>query len=131
MFLDTSGFFALLVREDPTHTRAVELYEAAGKPLLTHDGVLLELLPLARSRKAPLGPVIDYLREVPFDPMVEIAWVDDGLFRRGVALVHARPDKGYSLCDAISFVLMRDRQLTDALTTDHHFEQEGFRRLLP
>ena len=40
-------------------------------------------------------------------------------------------DKTYSLCDAVSFVLMRGRGMTDALTTDRHFEQEGFRRLLP
>ncbi|MEH2285259.1 MAG: hypothetical protein V7K90_28760 [Nostoc sp.] len=42
----------------------------------------------------------------------------------------ARQDKSYSLCDAVSFVLMRQRGVTEALTTDHHFEQEGFRRLL-
>lgn len=130
MLLDTSGIFSLLVRGDPHHERAVELYERAARPRLTHAGVLLELLPLARARKAPLGPVIDYLREVPFDPMVEVVWVDDALYRRGVALVRTRSDKGYSLCDAVSFVLMRDRGLTDALTTDKHFEQEGFRRLL-
>jgi predicted nucleic acid-binding protein len=41
-----------------------------------------------------------------------------------------RLDKDYSLCDAVSFLLMRARGLTDALTTDKHFEQEGFRRLL-
>ena len=41
-----------------------------------------------------------------------------------------RFDKNYSLCDAVSFILMRRRGLYEALTTDHHFEQEGFRRLL-
>jgi predicted nucleic acid-binding protein len=47
-----------------------------------------------------------------------------------MALLVARPDKAYSLCDAVSFVLMRRRGLVEALTTDRHFEQEGFRRLL-
>ena len=42
----------------------------------------------------------------------------------------ARPDKTYSLCDAISFVLMRRQGIQEALTTDRHFEQEGFRKLL-
>jgi len=41
-----------------------------------------------------------------------------------------RLDKTYSLCDAVSFVLMRQYGYTEALTTDHHFEQEGFHRLL-
>ena len=39
-------------------------------------------------------------------------------------------DKTYSLCDAVSFLLMRERGITEALTTDRHFEQEGFVRLL-
>jgi predicted nucleic acid-binding protein len=47
-----------------------------------------------------------------------------------VGLLRARPDKTYSLCDAVSFVLMRERGVAEALTTDRHFEQEGFRRLL-
>jgi predicted nucleic acid-binding protein len=45
-------------------------------------------------------------------------------------LLEERPDKDYSLCDAVSFVLMRQYNLADALTTDKHFEQEGFTRLL-
>lgn len=47
-----------------------------------------------------------------------------------LALLLARPGKTYSLCDAVSFVLRRRRNLSEALTTDRHFEQEGFRRLL-
>jgi len=45
-------------------------------------------------------------------------------------LLHNRLDKSYSLCDAVSFILMRERQINKALTTDKHFAQEGFIRLL-
>jgi len=45
-------------------------------------------------------------------------------------LLQNRQDKTYSLCDAVSFLLMRERKITEALTTDIHFEQEGFIRLL-
>jgi predicted nucleic acid-binding protein len=45
-------------------------------------------------------------------------------------LLWERLDKGYSLCDAVSFLIMRQTGETDALTRDRHFEQEGFRRLL-
>ncbi len=62
--------------------------------------------------------------------MVEIVWVDQSLHDRALLLVDARRDKSYSLCDAVSFVLMKERGILDALTTDHHFEQEGFQSLL-
>jgi predicted nucleic acid-binding protein len=63
-------------------------------------------------------------------PEIDIHWVDQHLHREALALLFARLDKTYSLCDAVSFIVMRRHGLTDALTTDHHFEQEGFRRLL-
>jgi predicted nucleic acid-binding protein len=47
-----------------------------------------------------------------------------------MALLQAQLDKTYSLCDAVSFILKRQRGLIEALTTDHHFEQAGFRPLL-
>jgi len=50
-------------------------------------------------------------------------------FLEGLALYEARPDKGYSLTDCISMQTMRREGLTDVLTNDRHFEQEGFRAL--
>jgi len=50
-------------------------------------------------------------------------------FLSGLDLYRARPDKGYSLTDCISVHVMRQRGLTDVLTNDRHFEQEGFRAL--
>ena len=47
----------------------------------------------------------------------------------GLALYAARPDKGYSLTDCISMATMRKKGLTEVLTNDRHFEQEGFRAL--
>jgi len=52
------------------------------------------------------------------------------VFSRGLLLFDSRADKEWSLTDCISFVVMEDRGLTDALTADHHFEQAGFRALL-
>jgi len=52
------------------------------------------------------------------------------LFTRGLDLYHQRPDKQWSLTDCISFVVMRDRGMSEALTGDRHFEQAGFRPLL-
>jgi predicted nucleic acid-binding protein len=52
------------------------------------------------------------------------------LYVGALSLLRQRMDKSYSLCDAVSFLLMRERGITDPLTTDRHFEQEGFVRLL-
>ena len=52
------------------------------------------------------------------------------LFERGIKLYSKRPDKERSLTDCISFTVMDDLQLVEALTADHHFEQAGFRALL-
>jgi uncharacterized protein len=50
-------------------------------------------------------------------------------FLAGIALYDARPDKEYSLTDCISMQTMRREGLTEVLTNDRHFEQEGFRAL--
>ena len=64
------------------------------------------------------------------NPLVDVLWVDETLHRAALALLQARLDKTYSLCDAVSFVLMQHHSIADALTTDRHFQQEGFVRLL-
>jgi uncharacterized protein len=63
------------------------------------------------------------------DPDIRIVPQSRSSFLDGLALYNARPDKGYSLTDCISMELMRQEGLTDVLTNDRHFEQEGFRAL--
>lgn len=74
-----------------------------------------------------LGELLDALEG---DPDVLVVPADASLFRRGVDLYRQRPDKDWSLTDCISFVVMEEQGLTDALTADHHFEQAGFRAIL-
>jgi predicted nucleic acid-binding protein len=59
-----------------------------------------------------------------------VVWVLEELHDEAISLLRERSDKGYSLCDAVSFVIMRQRSIWQALTTDHHFAQEGFQVLL-
>lgn len=74
--------------------------------------------------------VLSYSLELINNSNVQIVWVDEPLHREATDLLLARQDKTYSLCDAVSFVLMRRQGIMEALTTDKHFEQEGFTRLL-
>ena len=82
---------------------------------------------LAHARRLPRLAALTFLSDLLDNPDIETVWVDEPLHREALALLLTRPDKAYSLCDAVSFVVMRQRDLSDALTTDHHFEQEGFR----
>jgi predicted nucleic acid-binding protein len=52
------------------------------------------------------------------------------LFDQGIEFYQCRPDKAWSLTDCLSFVVMTDLGISEALTGDHHFEQAGFRALL-
>ena len=129
MLLDTSGFLAYLFQGEKQHAQAVTLFES-NRRKITHSFVLAELIALAHARQYPRHIVLGFVDDLLSHPQVEITWVDKALQRQVVTLLLARSDKGYSLCDAVSFVLMRQHAISAALTTDRHFEQEGFVRLL-
>lgn len=129
MLLDTSGLFCYFHRDEAAHGDAVRLFDAATVRA-THNYVLAEFLALCRVRQVNPAGAIAFAAELLDNPEVEVIWIDEILHRAALHLLEARLDKSYSLCDAVSFILMRERGFTDALTTDHHFEQEGFVRLL-
>jgi len=91
---------------------------------------LAEFIPLCYSRSLDQTKTLDFAADILSTPLIEIVWVDESLHKDAFALLQSRPDKTYSLCDAVSFVLMRDRDINEALTTDKHFEQESFIKLL-
>lgn len=129
MLLDTSGLLALLHEDETQHFAAVTAYEQATSRV-THSYVLAEFVPLATVRGVPRSSTLEFSKRLLATPAVSVTWVSESLHRRAVDLLSARRDKDYSLCDAVSFVLMREHKVLDALTSDRHFEQEGFRRLL-
>ncbi len=121
MLLDTSGLLCLHHRAEMFHHQARALYRQA-RSRSTHNYVLAEFVALANARRLPRLPVLTFLVDLLENPDIETVWVDESLRREAMALLLGRPDKRYSLCDAVSFVLMRQRNTTEALTTDHHFE---------
>jgi predicted nucleic acid-binding protein len=64
------------------------------------------------------------------DEPATIVPLSQDLLNRGLALYHARQDKEWSLVDCTSFIIMEDLGIHEVLTTDHHFEQAGFTRVL-
>jgi predicted nucleic acid-binding protein len=129
MLLDTSGLLALLDAREPSHLHARDVYAHQASPL-THGFVLAELIALANARSVPSGPVIQFAMSLIANPDITTIWPDELLTSQALALLSARQGQGYSLCDAVSFVLMRARGITTALSTDQHFADEGFQRLL-
>jgi predicted nucleic acid-binding protein len=129
MLLDTSGLLCLYHQSEPFHQQAIQAYNTT-QVRLTHSYVLAEFVALATARRFPRLPMLEYLDALMDNPDIELVWIDEGFHREAFALLLARRDKEYSLCDAVSFVLMHQRNMYQALTTDKHFEQEGFVRLL-
>jgi predicted nucleic acid-binding protein len=133
-FADTSGWTCWADRRQPFHTLAVSYYNAVwsrGGRIITTSLVLTELTALLTSPvRMPKPAQIQLLSAIRGDPAVEIVFLDAALDAAAWSLGEARPDKDWSLVDCASFELMRRRRLTDALTSDHHFEQAGFVRLL-
>ncbi len=129
MLLDTSGLLCLHHKPEPFHDQACALYKQAHVRL-THSYVLAEFVALATTRRLPRLPALTYVVDLLENPDIETVWIDESLHREAMTLLLSRQDKTYSLCDAASFILMRQRNLAEALTTDRHFEQEGFRKLL-
>jgi predicted nucleic acid-binding protein len=130
MLLDTSGLLCCFDADEARHSDAVQLYDNA--PLrLTHNYVLAEFVALARARNLPRQESLAFAAEVLADPEIGVVWIDPALHNDAMRLLRSQLDKTYSLCDVVSIVLMQQHSVLDALTTDHHFEQAGFRRLLP
>jgi uncharacterized protein len=70
------------------------------------------------------------LESLENDPNIEVILLTDHLYRLAFTLFKKREDKEWGLVDCISFIVMEDRGITDALTADIHFQQAGFRALL-
>jgi hypothetical protein len=132
VFLDATYLIALAMPRDQHHAAAVDLMEQIARrrvKMLTTHAVLLEVANfLAQPKARPR--VVAALEECQRDPLIEIIPLSEELFDKGMAFFRQRSDKAWGLTDCISFVVMREREISEALTADEHFEQAGFVALL-
>jgi uncharacterized protein len=129
VFADTSYYLALLGPADADHAAAVELSRRDDFEVVTSGFVLVEL-GNALSRHEDRGHFLDLVALLRGDPAMLVVGPDQRLLDAGIELFADRPDKGWSLTDCISFVVMNEHGINEALTADHHFEQAGFVALL-
>ncbi len=124
VFADTFYFLALLNKHDEAHAKAVT-YSSLIEKLVTTEWVLTELADgLANSRHRRM--FVQTRQELLADTDAQIIPFEGQLFEEGIRLFHDCQDKEWSLTDCVSFVVMKQESITDALTGDHHFEQAGF-----
>ncbi len=126
VFADAFALIAWLNPRDNAHAAVVAYLDGFVGRLLTTEWVLMELAdalsaPEARSTTAA------FLQAVRADPLFEVVGYVPTVYQAGFDLFATRPDKAWSLTDCISFGVMTERNLSEALTADHHFEQAGFR----
>jgi predicted nucleic acid-binding protein len=128
-FADSAFYVALLVVRDDLHEKAKLLAQAWEGSVVTTEYVLLEVANYVRNSKSreKFGELLNHLVA---DRNTEIIPSNHSHWERGIELYLTRFDKDWSLTDCISFVVMKERGLTDAFTADHHFEQAGFAALL-
>jgi predicted nucleic acid-binding protein len=129
VFADTAFYVALVNPRDHLHAAAVREARGFQGRVVTTEYVLVEL-GNRLSRSGDKGVFVELIRRLQADPLVTVAPAQPALFRRGFELLSSRLDKDWSLTDCISFVVMQDQGLREALTSDHHFEQAGFVPLL-
>jgi predicted nucleic acid-binding protein len=128
-FADTGYWIALANAGDSLHARARTLSRSLTTRLVTTDAVLFEVgdaLHAGRLRALAVALIED----VRNDRDVVVVSIDDLLFERGLALFATRPDRERGLTDCISFVVMGERGISEALAYDQHFVQAGFGALL-
>jgi len=131
IFADTFYWIALADFADSAHQRALDLTaERADALIVTTDEVLAEYLTFfATAPEQMRRKAVTNVERILEDPGVRVVPQSRGSFLAGMALYGSRPGKGYSLTDCISMQTMRKEGLTEVLTNDRHFEQEGFRAL--
>ena len=132
LFADTCYWIALLNPRDQLHERAVRVSQSlTAAHIVTTDEVLTEFLNYFGDRGSLLRQVATRMvAQIQIDSRIHIEPQSRETFDAGFSFFRARLDKGYSLTDCISMDLMLRMQLTDALTNDGHFSQEGFSCLL-
>lgn len=131
-FADTSFWVGLSRQRDQHRQRALAWYQLVIRTkstIVTTEAVLLEWLNAMSDVSTRLIAAESCLR-ARADARIEVVPFDAGLMVAAIELYRRRLDKNWSLTDCLSFVVMERRGLTEALTTDHDFEQAGLKALM-
>lgn len=134
IFVDTSGWASLFVSTELYHYQSSQYFaqfRQEKQTMITSNYVIAELVALFNSpMKLPRDQLFQYVEAIKTASYVELIYVNPDIDELAWELLKNRTDKNWSLVDATSFIIMQQLNIQIALTTDHHFEQAGFIRLL-
>jgi len=131
-FADTSFWIALSSKRDQHHSHALAWHSAvmrSGSKIVTTEAILWEWLN-ALADASTRGIAAEGYRRAHADSLVEVVPLEPDLTGAAVSLYGSRTDKDWSLTDCLSFVVMQRHGISEALTSDHHFEQAGLKALM-
>ena len=130
LFLDTAFIQALLNVRDAYHPKAIELFPRVrnASEIWITEAILTEVgnACSAINRKG----AVQFIQQCYQTDNIRIVSIDTQLFTQATHLYQSRLDKNWGLTDCISFIVMTQNNLQDAVTTDRHFVQAGFRALM-
>jgi predicted nucleic acid-binding protein len=132
LFMDSGGFYALVSVESAAHGDAVAIMEESRRNkrrTVTTDYVLDETATLLRARRLT-KQLKEFLRLTETSEALSIEWMTPGCFAAARAFMLKHLDQEFSFTDCVSFVVMKELRLRDALATDQHFRIAGFNPLL-
>lgn len=132
VFVDTAAWLAIVNKSDELHQTALQVKKNLTENnvgLTTTDFVVIETAN-SLSRLPMRRLATELIEFIMYSGLVGLVKANHDLIERACNLYKSRTDKEWSLTDCISFVVMKQNRIKDALTNDHHFEQSGFKILL-
>jgi len=134
LFVDTSGWIEVFGKNEPRHEEALEIFSRALKVrrrIITTNYIISEYLGTDGKRcRLSRADLLSTVHRISNSPDIEVVHIGVKIHDVAITLLRNRLDKEWSLVDATSFIVMKQRGIYEALTTDHHFEQARFIRLL-
>jgi predicted nucleic acid-binding protein len=132
VFLDTSGLYALVDKNDEWHDKAARVVRQilqSRRKLITTDQIIIETVNLSVARKSHFvgKRVLDLVEQ---SAGISVEWLGSVRFDAAKAFYRKHSDHAFSFTDCTSFIVMQELHLTEALTSDNHFSQARFRALL-
>lgn len=127
IFVDTSAWYALIVRKDTDHQAISQVFRNNPMPLLTTDYVLDETVTLLQAR---IGHhyAVRFIDTLQTSSKIELVYLTRRQIESAIQLFRNRPDKAWSFTDCTSFVIMQEYGIKLAFSLDKHFQQAGFQR---